>query len=242
MGIDCAFALQLLDTLQFLPGKKNGILLGRQKLSIGPGKRKYLRRALATKGLPQDYSDYQQEDGFAENFLSKIGFPRMQSMDYSEYENCSLVHDLNDPIPDSLRNKFDIIIDGGTIEHVFNTPQSLDNVFHMLSGGGLFISINGMSGWAGHGFYQFSPELVWRYWQDARECDVLRCRGVSIDPAQPFIEISDTGKSGARFRARKLKGRWYLFYVIQKSLRTNFTERIRKVSQSDYSVRWSRNI
>ena len=239
MGIDCAFALQLLDIMPFVQGKSSAVMLGRQALSVRPGHRKYLRRDLAARNFSRNYKDYQQEDGFAETFLEKLGFPEMQSMDFSEYEGCDIVHDLNDPVPQHLRNKFDIVIDGGTIEHVFNTPQALDNVFHMLAPGGIFISINGMIGWAGHGFYQFSPELVWRYWLDARGCEVIYCRGVPVDPAMKVVEVSDTGKTGSRFRARKLVGRWYLYYAVRKSIGANPVERIRKASQGDYAVQWT---
>ncbi|PHS19401.1 MAG: hypothetical protein COA78_00810 [Blastopirellula sp.] len=239
MGIDCAFALQLLDTAPLVQGKTSAVMLGRQSLSIRRGHRKHFRRALAARDMSRNYPDYLQEDGFAETFLENIGFPKMQSMDFSEYEDCDITHDLNDPVPQHLRSKFDVVIDGGTIEHVFNTPQALDNVFHMLSPGGIFLSINGMTGWAGHGFYQFSPELVWRYWQDARGCEVECCRGVSIDPTMPVVEVSDTGKTGARFRARKLEGRWYLYYAIRKSADANPTERISNVAQGDYAVKWA---
>lgn len=239
MGIDCAFALQLLGVMQLVKGKTSAVMLGRQSLSVRQGHRKYLRRELAARNMSPNYKDYLQKDGFAETFLENLGFPEMQSMDCSEYEYCDITHDLNDPVPENLRNKFDVVIDGGTIEHVFNTPQALDNVFHMLAPGGIFISINGMSGWAGHGFYQFSPELVWRYWLDARGCEVVCCRGVPIDPAQAVVEVSDTGKAGARFRARKLEGRWYLFYAIRKSIWVNSAERINKVSQGDYAVKWA---
>ncbi|MFD2740039.1 hypothetical protein ACFSUD_10695 [Sulfitobacter aestuarii] len=240
MGIDCAFALQLLEAVPLVQGRSAGLMLGRQGLAVRQGHRKYLRRALAARDLSRNYPDYLQEDGFAETFLQKIGYPEMQAMDASAYENCAITHDLNDPLPQHLRGRFDVVIDGGTLEHVFNTPQALDNVFHLLREGGIFLSINGMSGWAGHGFYQFSPELVWRYWQDARGCEVLACRAVSIDPAEPPVEVMDTGKQGARFRARKLEGRWYLYHAIRKPGTANAAERIAKTAQGDYALRWER--
>ena len=162
----------------------------------------------------------------------------MQSMDFSDYESCDHTHDLNDPVPKELKGRFDVIVDGGTIEHVFNTSQALDNVFHMLKDDGVFISINGMTDWAGHGFYQFSPELVWRYWQDARHCAVKTCQAVSIDPSQPAIHVTDTGKAGSRFRGGKLQGRWYLYHVVQKTPDANDRAAITNLQQGDYAARW----
>lgn len=238
MGIDAAFAAKLIETSPLVRDKSAGVMLGRQRFRVPPRGRRSFRQALREIGLTPDYATYQQDDGFAETFFDGIGFPKMQSLDYSDYENCDYTHDLNEPLPDSLRNTFDVIVDGGTIEHVFNTPQALDNVFHMLKDDGVFISINGMTGWAGHGFYQFSPELVWRYWQDTRRCAVKTCDAVCVDPTQPTIHVSDTGKAGSRFRAKGMQGRWYLYYVVQKSAGANDAETIQNIQQGDYAVRW----
>ena len=240
MGIDAAFGIKLIETQPLVAGKLSSVMLGRQGLRVGPKGRRFFRRALRAAGLEVDYSLYRQDDGFAETFLEKIGYPPTKSLDYSDYEACDFTHDLNEPIPAKLRRKFDVIIDGGTIEHVFNTPQALDNVFHMLKDDGIFISVNGMTGWAGHGFYQFSPELVWRYWQDTRQCIVKTCDAVCHDPSLPVVHVSDTGKAGARFRGRDLHGRWYLYYVIQKPPNANQIRKVQNVQQGDYAVRWAK--
>jgi len=238
LGIDTAFAVKLIEAANYVADKSSGVMLGRQSFRIRPGGRRFFRQALRRGNLDPDYGHYVQEDGFSETFLENIGYPPIKSLDYSEYEACDFTHDLNEPLPPSLCGAFDVIIDGGTVEHVFNTPQALDNVFHMLRDGGIFISINGMTGWAGHGFYQFSPELVWRYWKDTRRCVVKTCEAVSISPADPTVQISDTGKTGARFRGRDLHGRWYLYYVIQKPTDANPAKKVQNIQQGDYAVRW----
>ncbi len=240
VGIDSAFGIQLIKARSLVSGKSSAVMLGRQSLKVRRGQRPFFKQALREAELPLRYSLYQQEDGFSETFFDRIGYPEMKSMDASTYEGCDIAQDLNDPIGADLRGQFDVVIDGGTIEHVFNTPQVLDNVFHMLKDDGIFISINGMTGWAGHGFYQFSPELVWRYWQDTRRCVVERCAAVCIDPSQPTIEVTDTGKGGARFRSKGLTGRWYLFYIIRKGPTANDADKITKTQQGDYAVTWER--
>lgn len=241
MGIDSAFGIQLIKALPLVTGKQAAVMLGRQSLNVRRGQRPFFKQALRTADLPLKYSHYQQEDGFSETFFERIGYPAMKSMDASTYEGCDIVQDLNDPVVDDLRGKFDLVIDGGTIEHVFNTPQALDNVFHMLKDDGIFISINGMTGWAGHGFYQFSPELVWRYWQDTRRCKVEICAAVCIDPSQDTIDVADTGKGGARFRSKGLMGRWYLFYIIRKLPTANDVKQVTKTQQGDYAVTWDKS-
>lgn len=238
MGIDLAFATQLIADRHHVAGKTKGVMLGRQGFAVKPVHHRRLRMKLRQAGLTEDVSSMMQEDGFGETFFETIGFPKMQSMDASSYEGCNLVHDLNDPVPENLYGAFDVIVDGGTIEHVFNIPQALDNVFHMLGEEGVFISINGMTGWPGHGFYQFSPELVWRYWQDARKCEVLECISLPTDPKGVSRPAPDTGKTGARFKGRGIEGRWYLYYAVRRVAEANPTHRITNTAQGDYDVRW----
>lgn len=239
MGIDAQLAAQLVKARGLVAGKETALMLGRQKFHIKGKYRRYVRRTLMAEGLDPDIPDYEQPDGFAETFLRMIGYPAALSLDASPYEDCDLTHDMNEPVPGALRDRFDVIIDGGTLEHVFNTPQALDNVFHMLRPGGIFISINGITGWAGHGFYQFSPELVWRYWKDARRCILHDCAAVPHDvtAARPR-PAPDTGAKGRRFRGAGMEGRWYLFYIVERVPDAVADERITNVAQGDYSVRW----
>lgn len=241
MGIDIQFARSLIQDHSQFEGKKDSVMLGRQGWAVRKRYGSALRQAMKAAGVPRDMSRLAGEDGFAEPFFDLLGLPDIKSMDMSAYENCDFVHDLNEPPSDDLRNRFDVIIDGGTIEHVFNTPQALDTVFHMLREDGLFISINGMTGWAGHGFYQFSPELVWRYWREARGCEVIRCLALPENPALETRDVTDTGKTGRRFRGRNMPGRWYLYYVIRKSAGFNPAERITNTQQSDYAVKWAKS-
>lgn len=249
MGIDIAVAMQLVAARDYVLGTAakpdaaaekpagRGLMLGRQRLRL-PGKgRRRLRQALRHAGLSADIPDYLQDDGYAETFLQKIGYPAFQSMDISGYEGCDVTHDLNQPVPKALHGAFDVIIDGGTLEHVYNVPAALDNVYAMLAPGGVFISVNGLTGWAGHGFYQFGPELAWRYWQDMRQCAVNHCAAVPLDPEEAPVAIRDTGARGARFRGAGLNGRWYLAYVVSKPAGAVAAPK-GGVLQGDYQVRW----
>ena len=50
----------------------------------------------------------------------------------------------------------------GTLEHIFNFPQSIKNCMEMVRVGGHFVGITVANNLMGHGFYQFSPELYYR--------------------------------------------------------------------------------
>ena len=84
------------------------------------------------------------------------------SIDASAYENATMVHDMNLPVGDELKQKFSVVIDGGTLEHVFNFPTAIRNCMEMLKVGGHFFAHTMANNFMGHGFYQFSPELFYR--------------------------------------------------------------------------------
>jgi hypothetical protein len=95
-----------------------------------------------------------------DDFLRACNVPQVDVLDGSAYEGATTVHDLNQPVPAALHNRFDTLIDGGTLEHVFNVPTALDSYMRMLKvGGRVFLFDMPLTGLSGHGFYQFSPIL-----------------------------------------------------------------------------------
>ncbi len=98
-----------------------------------------------------------------------LGFRSICSVDVCNYEGADAIYDLNaDCLPESLRNSADVVLDPGTIEHVFHVPNSLKNIFGMLRVGGRVIHIAPSSNHMDHGFYMFSPTLFFDYYQANR--------------------------------------------------------------------------
>ena len=146
MGID-------LHTLAFLTrvAKENGfgdtLTLGRQEIHLP----NYISRQLS---LPLG------QGLFAENLLvTKFGSHRVDSLDRSNYEGATIQHDLNFPVPDALKARYDTLIDAGTVEHVFDVRVALQNCFDLVREGGQLLHILPANNYCGHGFFQFSPEL-----------------------------------------------------------------------------------
>lgn len=100
-----------------------------------------------------------KEQSYADDFFRALGAAPLDFMDASNYEGATVIHDLNQPIDPRLSETYDCVFDGGTLEHVFNFPTALKNCLEMVAVGGQFITITPMNNYAGHGFYQFSPEL-----------------------------------------------------------------------------------
>ena len=108
-----------------------------------------------------------QSGGWAEAFFRLLGAQTIDALDASAFEGASIVHDLNHPVDASLHARFSMIFDGGSLEHVFNFPQAIQNCMSMLSVGGCFIQIAPANNFMGHGFYQLSPELLYQVFSSA---------------------------------------------------------------------------
>jgi hypothetical protein len=100
--------------------------------------------------------------GYAEKFFDILGSTEVTAFDKSGYESAGTLHDMNMPLEGAFRNRFSTVLDAGTIEHVFNLPQALRNCMEMVAVGGHFVQVTGANNFLGHGFYQFSPELIFR--------------------------------------------------------------------------------
>src|SRR5688500_7981734 len=144
----------------------NTLTLGHQAMFVSPVR---LAKLLKQYGLfPAGTRDEEFYKGqfsspyFGDALLRVLGATQITSLDFSVYEGASIAHDLNTPIGDAHKERFDTIIDGGTLEHVFNFPVAIKNCMEMLKVGGTLFIITPANNHFGHGFYQFSAELFYR--------------------------------------------------------------------------------
>jgi len=99
-------------------------------------------------------------------FFKSLGFSQVSSLDASEFEAATFTHDLNKtPVPEKLRERFDVIYDLGTMEHIFHLPNVLNNIHCMLKVGGHIVHGSPCSNAFQHGFYMFSPCFYFDYYQ-----------------------------------------------------------------------------
>lgn len=110
------------------------------------------------------------------------GFDDFKSVDASAYEGCDIVFDLNSKeTPAELTDRWDVILNGGTVEHVFHVPNALANLHRMLKVGGRVIHTAPSSNHIDHGFYMFSPTLFSDYYRankyEINTLNILRYRG-----------------------------------------------------------------
>jgi SAM-dependent methyltransferase len=93
---------------------------------------------------------------------------QVDSVDASAYERATLLHDMNLPLPATgvARGSYDAVLDFGCLEHVFDFPTAWRNCVDLCKVGGHVFHSLPANNLAGHGFYQFSPELFFNLYQE----------------------------------------------------------------------------
>ena len=146
-----------------------------------------------------DSNSFIASDEYAEPLFKLLGASTIDSIDYSDYEKASFIHDLNLPLPVELKNKYSVVIDSGTLEHVFNFPIGIKNCMEALVVGGYFIGISPANNQLGHGFYQFSPELSYRIFSNKNGFEVKRMFITASDQnSYKWYEVADPEKVNSR--------------------------------------------
>ncbi len=171
--------------------KRNGVCfdkvltIGHQELCLTTNQIMFLGKYLR---ISSGYEDIEHEK-YIDNFL-KIFFEAKEvcSIDYSDYQESSIIHDMNYPISSAYYEKFDVIIDGGSLEHIFNFPVAIENCMKMLKEGGNIFIIVPANNHMGHGFYQFSPELFFRIFQQENGFSI--CNIILEKHSFPGLELS----------------------------------------------------
>jgi len=101
-----------------------------------------------------------KDTGFAEPGVQNLGREESPSLDASDFEGAEVVHDLNQPLPEQFKGRFDLVYDGGgTLEHVFELSRGIEDCMEMLRTGGQMIVHTGANNWCGHGFYHSVPSF-----------------------------------------------------------------------------------
>ena len=173
--------------------------------------------------------------GFAEPFLGMLGSTEINSFDASEFEGASNVQDLNFPIDESFKNRFTVVIDGGTLEHIFNFPVAIKNCMEMVAVGGHFLGVTPTNNFMGHGLYQFSPELLFRIFSEPNGFKIVRMIICENRPGAKWFEVVDPDV--LKERVMLVNSRPTLLMVIAEKVRSVqiFTT---LPQQSDYVRLW----
>ena len=95
---------------------------------------------------------------------------------------------LNKEVPLDCLEKFDVVIDAGTLEHLFITTTALSNIFSLLKPGGMYFFAAPRNGWVDHGFVQFSPT----FYRDFayRNSGTVQCRELFLSEQTATLDLA----------------------------------------------------
>ena len=239
MGIDLNSVQLLIRAQKSGVSFRNIATLGRQRLL---GDRDTLVAVLRRSGyvLPTELVLRLMDPAteYAEDLYSLLGAERVCAIDFSDFEGAQIVHDMNFAIPDSLFDSFDLVLDGGTLEHIFDLPTSLRNAAQMVRPGGRFISLTQTNNFCGHGFYQFSPELFYRFFCLDNGFETEECLIWEDIPRSVFYRVPDPDAVRCRINLTSKFGT----YMMVQAKRVGQTSRCFVPQQSDYARLWKEQI
>lgn len=104
------------------------------------------------------YARFEKEPSVRNLFLERYGIS-----DYTDYDindSADVKIDFGAPIPESLHNSCDVLLNAGTLEHIFNISCAVKNMHDMLRPGGVLINIVPYS-WHNHAYYNINPCLFY---------------------------------------------------------------------------------
>ncbi len=190
----------------------------------------------AAYGAPVEGLDFQQVP-YGEAFFKRLGAERIDSLDYSAYQSSTLCRDLNDPPSTDPVEGYDLVYDGGTLEHVFHFPNAIATCMAMVKVGGHFMASLPANHWLGHGFYQFSPELFFRVFAPENGFEIVRIYLAenAYSPGKLY-RVKDPSETGARTLLES--GRSLLILVWARKI-ADVKPFQKWPQQSDYSARWA---
>ena len=233
--------LDINGTRALLFARKQGVdfsrtaMIGRQNLHLNVAT---LTRNLQDFGFAASSKESARllsaEKGFAEPFLRLLGAADIVSFDASDFEGATHIHDFNLPLDKKFFRQFTVVLDGGSLEHIFNFPQAISNCMEMLDIGGHFLGITPTNNFLGHGFYQFSPELFFRIFSPPNGF-ALRHILAFESPSTTWYEVVDPDALGQRVSLINRR-ETYLLVIAQKTAEAPIFAG--GVQQSFYSAQW----
>ncbi|MBI2383226.1 MAG: hypothetical protein HYV18_04055 [Gammaproteobacteria bacterium] len=137
----------------------------------------------------------------SDSLFRAIGFD-LEYSDIAMARGGERILDLNEPLPSSMAGQYDVIYDGGTLEHCCNVAQGFKNAAMACKLGGYVVNVNPMNVY-NHGFFNFSPTFYADFYGENgfQILDIVMMHGhygtlnapvtVRLDPYRRFAHAPD---------------------------------------------------
>jgi len=108
---------------------------------------------------------------------SLFDFESVKTVDMNDRADIRL--DLTRPVPEEYREKADLVCDFGTLEHIFDVKEAIENMNRLLKTQGIILHMSPVSFYQ-HGFYNFNPLLFDTLYSLSGYEPILRTMNVTI--------------------------------------------------------------
>lgn len=245
MGIGYLGARMMWDARQRGVSFDRVLTLGHQSLRLFPSEVDFFRDVHGQAfGSTVTSIDGHRWEGYVDGFLRDfLGAKSITVLDASPYEDADTIHDMNNPVPETWHGQYDAVIDGGSLEHIFNVPTAFANLANMLKVGGTIFVNTPANNMMGHGFYQFSPELMFRVFSEANGFNLenvllyeARYPGVELNKKTTVYKVVDPDR--IRQRVGLLNNKPVIMMVEATKIRDTQMF-VTPPLQSDYLAMWN---
>jgi hypothetical protein len=158
MGISRLMVEMILREHNYRAIEGDVVIIGRQTVYLSPADFIALLSEHRIQGAPSSTSEVEidrmtidrlggpDDDLITDTTIFRtLGAANVRALDISPYEGAEVIHDLNIPVPESLRGICDFIVDGSTLDNTFNSALALQNCCEMLRPGGRLLAWNAFS-------------------------------------------------------------------------------------------------
>jgi SAM-dependent methyltransferase len=165
---------------------------------VEPGRRRELKDRLAA--ISAGASPQKSWDLAKLFYAIFLDYRKITAIDFHGTPG-ALKLDLNQPI--ALGEQYDILINGGTAEHVFDIRQFFSSCHQVTRPGGLMLHLLPFLGWLEHGFYNFNPTFFWDLAQAngytvvlLAYTEITPARVVALRSREQLLEMARAGGLG----------------------------------------------
>ena len=238
MGLTVDYAAFLLKAFEKGVSFSSTLTLGRQTNYLSNATECLFRTYNFPANIDRDIINAPYAEAFFKHVLNAKD---LKSLDYSNYEGADILHDMNNAVPEEWHNRYDVIIESGTLEHIFNVPVAIRNCMNMLRKGGHIFLCVPMNNFFGHGLYQFSPDFFYQLFTLENGFKIQSFylieswfQGVERGTRKYWYEVLNPENVGKRVT---LINKYPTFAMLQAE-KVNTIPALLKVQQSDYTVTW----
>lgn len=148
----------------------------------------------------------------------------VEYLDFQDYTGQETILDLNRPLPPGFAERYALLVDGGTLEHVFDIAQAFGNCAAMVALGGYVLHSLPLNAF-NHGFWNVNPTALVEFHEaNGFETTLLKlnrwhAREVVEAPAFERFRMGHGEETNVFYIARRAERQVVPHYPIQRRYR-----------------------